>query len=98
MIIYRPACGGLAEAMAQAKEFESEQEMKEYIVKKYADVHDQAPFGIEDISIDKESVEDDRIGWKDCRYVCVRRFFDENYIKKYGTAQCIGYCAQNYKK
>lgn len=46
MIIYRPACGGLAEAMAQAKEFESEQEMKEYIVKKYADVHDQAPFGI----------------------------------------------------
>lgn len=98
MIIYRPACGGLEEAMAQAKEFESEQEMKEYIVKKYTEIHNQAPFGAEDISIAEEAVEDRRIGWKDCRYVCTRRYFNEDYIKKYGAAQCIGYCAEDYEK
>lgn len=31
MIIYRPHKGGLAEAMAEAKEFETEEEMKQHI-------------------------------------------------------------------
>ena len=35
MIIYRPHRGSLADAMAEAKEFNNEQEMKEYIVKQW---------------------------------------------------------------
>ena len=35
MIIYRSHRGSLADAMAEVKEFNNEQEMKEYIVKQW---------------------------------------------------------------
>lgn len=104
MIIYRPHRGGLTEAMAEAKEFETEEEMKQYIYEQhkayFLDLgYPNAPFGIDDIVIDKENPhEDNRIGWLDTMYVCVKRYGDEDYIKKYGTPQCIGMCATDYKR
>lgn len=104
MIIYRSHRGGLAEAMAEAKEFETEEEMKQYIYgyhKAYfLDLgYPDAPFEIEDIEIDHERpIEDDRIGWHDTMYVCVKRYGNENYIKQYGTSQCIGMCATDYER
>lgn len=104
MVIYRPHRGGLAESMAEAQEFETEEEMKQYIYdfhKKYfLDLgYPNAPFEIEDIVIDKEnSHEDDRIGWHNTMYVCVKRYGNEDYIKKYGTPQCIGMCATDYDR
>lgn len=104
MIIYRPHRGALAEAMAEAKEFETEEEMKRYI---YADHKAyfaelgrlNAPFEIDDIVIDKEDAhEDERIGWHDTMYVCVKRYGDKDYIKLYGTPQCIGMCATDYER
>lgn len=102
MIIYRPHRGGLAEAMQEAKEFNTEEEMKQYIYEEYWGYfkslgYSYAPFGIEDIVINKDTTgNDDRIGWRDSTYVCVKRYGDENYMDKYGYPQCIGMCATDY--
>lgn len=94
MIIYRPHRGGLAEAMEEAKEFETETEMKEYIVERFLGF-----VSPEDIVIEDESVTDDeRCGWHDTKYVCIKRNGEENYIEKYGCAQCIGFYATNYER
>jgi len=93
MIIYRPHRGSLADAMAEAKEFNNEQEMKEYIVKQW-----NGYIFIDDIVIDDNPINDDRIGWKDTRYVCTKRLGEDDYMKKYGYPQCIGMCATNYVK
>jgi len=93
MIIYRPHKGSLVDAMAEAKEFNNEQEMKEYIVK-YWDNY----LSLDDIVIDDNPINDDRIGWKDTRYVCTKRLGEDDYMKKYGYPQCIGMCATNYVK
>lgn len=97
MIIYRPHKGGLAESMAESKEFADEEEMKAHIYqdwkKSYQDLgFKSAPFEIDDIVIDNETIEDARCGWHDTRYVCIKRFGNE----KYGCPQCIGMCATNY--
>lgn len=95
MIIYRPHRGKLADAMAEAKEFNNEQEMKNYIVEDW-----NGYISIEDIIIidNDEIIEDNRIGWKDTRYVCTKRVGNDDYIKKFGHPQCIGMCATDYKR
>lgn len=91
MIIYRPHRGSLVEAMAEAKEFNSELEMKEYIVEEWNHY-----FNILDIVISDDIIEDNRNGWKDTRYVCTKRFGQQDNIAKYGVPQCIGMCATVY--
>ena len=101
MIIFRPHRGSLAEAMAEAKEFASVEEMKEYIVKVWHDywAGSKILFSVEDIVINDDSeVNDERIGWEDSKYVCVKRMGNEDYVKKYGKPQCIGMCATKYRK
>lgn len=98
MIIYRPHRGGLAEAMALEKEFETIKEMKEYIVQQHTDEEMGAAFEIDDIVIGDENAEDYRIGWNNTCYVCVKRYYSEDFIEKYGAAQCIGMCATDYEK
>ncbi len=101
MIIFRPHRMGMdiGEAMADAKEFDSVEEMKKYIVKIHEGLSGSKElFTTDDIVIDENSaVNDDRIGWEDSMYVCVKRMGDEDYMKKYGTPQCIGMCATKYK-
>ncbi len=92
MIIFRPHRGSLSEAMSEAKEFENEEQMKEYIVSKW-----YGYISVEDIVIDDNARNDDRNGWKDTMYVCTKRMGDDDYIKEYGTPQCIGMCATDYK-
>lgn len=94
MIIYRPQRGGLQEAMLEAKEFENEEEMKRYIVKEHSKLFSLPPFDVCDIVINKKAFCDERIGWWDTRYVCVKRYFNEIY----DCPQCIGYCATDYRK
>ena len=100
MIIFRPHRGSLDDAMAEAKEFDSVEEMKEHIVKLWHEGWggSEELFTAEDIIIDENSaVNDERIGWEDSRYVCVKRMGDEDYMQKYGTPQCIGMCATKYR-
>lgn len=104
MVIYRPHRGGLKEALAESKEFESFEEMKEYIYEYHKGYfkdlgYPNPPFEIDDIIINESGkYEDKRIGWHDAMYVCVKRYGNEDYIKKYGTPQCIGMCATDYEK
>lgn len=101
MIIFRPHRGGLAESMAEAKEFNTVEEMKEHIVKLWHEGWGGPKdlFTADDIVIDESSVvNDNRIGWEDAMYVCVKKMGDEDYMKKYGTPQCIGMCATKYRK
>lgn len=92
MIIYRPHHEMLEDAMADAKEFDSIEEMKRYIVENAEEIRGVKPFSVEDIVIGEYLCEDYRIGWKDVRHVCVKRYFDEEY----SIPQCIGYCATEY--
>lgn len=97
MIIYRPHRGGLTESMAEAREFESIEAMKQRIVEHWASQFDgRKPFDVEDIVLGDECVDDPRTGWHDTRHVCVKRFGNEDYMEKYGSAQCIGQCATDY--
>lgn len=103
MIIFRPHCLGMDcfEAMSKAKEFNSVEEMKAYIVESWHEGWGgpKELFTVDDIVIDEKSaVNDERIGWEDSMYVCVKRMGDEDYIQKHGTPQCIGMCATKYQK
>lgn len=103
MVIYRPHRGGLEEALAEAKEFESIEEMKQYIYEHfkfvYADLgYKMEPFSIEDIVIAEETADDKRCGWHDTRHVCIKRLLNEDFMEKYGSPQCIGHCATDYEK
>lgn len=97
MVIYRPQRGRLDEAMKEAKEFKTEQEMKEYIINEWNTYWNNNSFDIDDIVICDPPTNDDRNGWRDTRYVCVKRMGKEDYIAKYGIPQCIGMCATDYK-
>lgn len=98
MIIYRPHRGGLAEAMSEAKEFDNVDSMKQYIVEQWTEsLGGRKPFDVDDIVLDDETIDDDRIGWHDTRYVCIKRFGNEDYMEKYGSPQCIGFCATDYE-
>jgi len=101
MIIFRPHRRMLDEAMAEAKEFDTVEEMKEHIVKLWHEGWggSEELFTVDDIVISEESaVNDDRIGWEDSMYVCVKRMAETDYMKKHGIPQCIGMCATKYKK
>lgn len=101
MIIFRPSRELLDESMAEAKEFNTVEEMKAYIVKLWHDGLDGTKelFNVDDIVINVESaVNDDRIGWQDTMSVCLKRLGDEDFIKKYNSPQCIGKCATKYIK
>ena len=93
MIIYRPHRSTLSQAMSEAKEFDNEDDMKNYILKDWDGL-----FSFDDIVIDDKSVKDDRIGWNDSRYVCMKRCGKNDYIKLYGVPRCIGMCATDYKR
>ena len=94
MIIYRPHRGGLAESLAEAQIFNTVEEMKQHIVEHWSRTFNVAPFSVDDIVIDFEQpgVNDNRCGWKDARYVCTKKMFNEIYA----CPQCIGMCATEF--
>lgn len=87
MLIYRPHKGSVCESLDHAKEFETEHDMKEYIVKDW-----QNHFDYDDIVIQDQIIEETRIGWKNTRMVTVKRMGDQTYP----IPQCIGYSATCY--
>ena len=103
MIKYRPHRGSLEHSLEQMKEFASLDEMKDWIVDEWTRTVNFGleppftvlpPFGVYDIVLGDELGDDDRIGWKNVRHVCVKRFGSEDFMKEYGAAQCIGYCGE----
>ena len=88
MIKYRPHSGSLEESMANAKEFRSLSDMYDYIVSTWNNSNTQL-FSKEDLCVGEDFGTDRRIGWKETRYVCVKRMGS----KIYEHAQCIGVCS-----
>lgn len=91
MIIARLHQGSLADAMETAKTFDSIEEMKQWFV----DACENA-FSVDDVVIGDEEMFDFRINWN-TRYVCTKRYRNEDFVKEYGTPQCIGMCDLDYK-
>lgn len=95
MILFRPIKGSLSEAMQLVKEFETENDMKDYISKRWGGDY----ISFDDIIIDDKSFdESDRNGWKNTKYVLTKTMGDTDCIAEYGVPQCIGYCATEYDK
>ncbi len=97
MVIYRPHKSTFQEAMEESKEFNNFEEMKKYIFESWFELYKELgfykpPFEISDIIINEECADDYRNGWKDTRYVCVKRMGNEIYP----IPQCIGFCATDY--
>lgn len=89
-ILYRDHRGSLAEAMERIREFRSVDEMKSRIVADCNELHREVgfssdAFSAEGISVGDNIGADDRIGWTNTHYVCVRRLGDE-------VPQVIGFC------
>ena len=87
MIIFREQKGSLAESLAQAKQFNNIEEMKKYIVDRFAIL--SIFITADDIVIGDTTINDYRIGWEDSRSVC---------IMDNGSKLCIGTCATQYTK
>ena len=72
MIKYRPHRGGLQESMAEMQEFETVDEMKQFI----ADEYNKYPAGgritSDDVSWSEDHGLDPRIGWEHWRYVILK--------------------------
>jgi hypothetical protein len=91
VIKYRPHRGLLAESMAEMKTFNTLDEMKSYIISQWDYFPDRGHcFEPDDIVIHELHIDDDRIGWKNVCYVCVKRLFNEIY----DNPQCVGMCCE----
>ena len=74
------------DALDQIKEFETVEEMKEYLCNL---PNRLIKINANEIVIDDRfSYEDKRLGWQDTRYVCLKQDDEE---------RVIGYCATKYK-
>ena len=86
----RPHRGSLEESMALQKEFQSIEEMFKYIEdESYSSLLGMRLYKAEDLSIGESLGKDDRIDWKETRYILTKRCGMTIYI----TPQCIGMCS-----
>ncbi|MFR5022818.1 MAG: hypothetical protein ACLUCA_11120 [Mediterraneibacter gnavus] len=77
----------LSESIDGAKEFDTIDQMYDYILNDWNTGYDF--FDREDLSISEDFGRDERINWKELRYVCTKRFGKDIY----DAPQCIGYCS-----
>lgn len=75
MIKYRPHRGGLAEAMQESKEFGNINDMIEYI----CSLDDLFRILPDDVTIGEPCGNDDRVGWRNVRYVFAKRIRNTVY-------------------
>ena len=84
MVKYRPHRGGLAEAMAEAREFETLEEMIAYICAE----DDFFKIRPEDIIVGEPHGHDLRVNWMNIRMVTTKRINDTVY----DPPAAIGFC------
>lgn len=72
--MYRPAAGGLSESMAYAKEFPDLESLLDYVAAQGIDETWGQMYSREDLVLGDWVKDDDRIGWKNCRYVVLTRY------------------------
>ena len=84
MIRYRPHRRTLEESMAEEQIFETKEQMFEYVANCWDGILTK-----EDLSISDNLGRDNRIDWRETRYVCTRRFGNVEY----DVPQCVGMCS-----
>lgn len=89
MIKYRPHRGTLADAMLEEREFESLDEMYEYIANVWNSCCLVELFTKDDLIVSDDFGKDDRIDWKETRYVCTRRMGHTVC----DAPRCVGMCS-----
>ena len=102
MIIFRHHRELLADAMKTKREFDSFRDLQNYIVEYMKPYMDLIP---EDIVADGSPISDERIGWEDSDYLCIRGYdkvsdkqgFENYFSGKYEHPLCIGMFATKYK-
>lgn len=97
-ILYRDHRSSLAEAIATVREYCTVDEMKVGIAETYNRLRREAgfsgdAFSAEDISVGDDLGADDRIGWANTHYVCIRRLGDDDFVARIGVPQAIGFCS-----
>lgn len=103
MIIFRHHRGLLEDSMKTVREFQSFEELQDYIIEY------MKPYGNlvrEDIVARGVPCIDERTGWQDTDMVCIREYenvSDKKWYKfyfsgEYDCPQCIGYFATRYPK
>lgn len=101
-VIFRHHRGLLADSMETKREFDSFSDLQNYIVEYLKSYMDLIP---EDIVAGGDAVKDERIGWEDSDYLCIRGYKDVSDKKgfemyfggKYDSPLCIGMFATKYK-
>lgn len=102
MIIFRNHRGLLADSMNTAREFESFTDLQKYICECWKPFLNLLP---EDVIADDEIIPDERIGWEDQRFVCIRGYdevsdksgFKSCHMEKIKSPFCVGMFATKYK-
>lgn len=89
MIKYRPHRGQLNTAIKEEKTFDTIDEMYDYIVSEWNKLGIRQLFNKDDLVVTEPLGTDDRINWKEFRYVCIKRMRNEIYAEP----QCIGMCS-----
>ena len=97
-ILYRDHRGTLDEAMKTMREYRTVDEMKAGIAAAYNKLHRDLgyrgdAFSAEDVSVSDDLGPDDRIGWPNTHYVCIRRMGNDDFVARFGSPQAIGFCA-----
>lgn len=95
MIVYRPHRGSLEDAMKEVKTFDNWYQMTHYIANNWNLAVGKKVIDPDDIVMADNTVNDDRVGWKDVHAVLVTRIGNENFMETYEHPQCIGYCTYN---
>lgn len=75
--------------MFNSKEFDNLNDMYDYIISKWNNDSNIKLFDKEDLSISKNHGTDERIGWKETRYICTKRMGNQIFE----CPQCIGMCS-----
>lgn len=102
MIIFRNHKGSLCESMKTCIEFNTFEELQEYIIqymKPYIRLEKN------DIVASNEKTNDTRIGWEDSDYLCIAGYnkvsdkegFEKYFGGKYDDDLCIGMFATKYQ-
>lgn len=75
-VLYRPVRETLAESMAESRAFDTVDEMKEFIAKQVREWPGCSDFSASDIYLGRDIGDDERIGWKNERYIMFRTRVD----------------------
>ena len=97
-ILYRDHRGTLAEAMETIREYRTVDEMKAGIAEAYNRIRREAgfsgdAFSADDISVGDDLGADNRIGWTNTHYVCIRRLDNDDFMTRLCAPQVIGFCS-----